>query len=120
MEAIAGGPSAARLTDVVYERSHGNAFLVEEILAAVAGGADPGDLPPSLRDVLLARTEAVSGPAQEILRAAAVAGPRVTERLLQIVAAVPETALHPALREAVEHHLLVVDASGRATPSATS
>ncbi|MFB9412443.1 helix-turn-helix transcriptional regulator [Dactylosporangium matsuzakiense] len=113
VEAIAGGPSAARLTDVVYERSHGNAFLVEEILAAVAGGADPGDLPPSLRDVLLARTEAVSGPAQEILRAAAVAGPRVTERLLQIVAAVPETALHPALREAVEHHLLVVDASGR-------
>ncbi|MFI5914172.1 AAA family ATPase [Dactylosporangium sp. NPDC051541] len=111
--AIAGGASAARLTDVIFERSHGNAFLVEEILAAVAGGADPGDLPPSLRDVLLARTEAVSGPAQEILRAAAAAGPRVTERLLRIVADVSEADLHPALREAVEHHLLVVDASGR-------
>ena len=54
--------------EVVFERSQGNAFLVEEIVAAVDGGADPGDLPPSLRDVLLARTETVSDPAQQILR----------------------------------------------------
>jgi hypothetical protein len=43
-------PSAAFAT-VVFERSQGNAFLVEEIVAAVDGGADPGGRPPSLRDV---------------------------------------------------------------------
>ena len=79
----------AQLTDVVFGRSQGNAFLVEEILAAVEGGADPGDISPSLRDVLLARTETVSDAAQRILRTAAAAGPRVADRLLAVVSGMP-------------------------------
>ncbi len=59
-----------RFTDVVFERSQGNAFLVEEILAAVDSGADPATCRPSLRDVLLARTETVSEAAQRVLRTA--------------------------------------------------
>ncbi|WP_432824703.1 helix-turn-helix transcriptional regulator [Dactylosporangium sp. CA-092794] len=112
LRAIRAGAPSAQFVDVVFERSQGNAFLVEEILAAVDTGADPGDLPPSLRDVLLARTETVSETAQRVLRTAAVAGPSVQERLLEVVAGVDEARLYPALREAVEHHLLVVDHSG--------
>src|SRR5262249_41282335 len=57
LEAILGAPPDARLVDQVHTRSEGNAFLVEEILGAVQNGADPDQLPLSLRDVLLARTE---------------------------------------------------------------
>jgi DNA-binding CsgD family transcriptional regulator/tetratricopeptide (TPR) repeat protein len=113
LQAIRDTAPTAQFTDVVYERSQGNAFLVEEILAAVDSGADPGDLPPSLRDVLLARTETVSEAAQRVLRTASAASPRVADRLLEVVAGMPEAQLYPALREAVEHHLFVVDHSGR-------
>ncbi|WP_030436674.1 ATP-binding protein [Actinoplanes subtropicus] len=112
LRAIRDQPSDARLTDLVFDRSQGNAYLVEEILAAVEGGADPGDLPPSLRDVLLARSESVSEPAQQVLRAAAAAGPRVADRLLAGVAGLTGADLQRALREVVEHHLLVVDDGG--------
>ncbi|GAA5189780.1 LuxR family transcriptional regulator [Rugosimonospora acidiphila] len=110
--AIRDTAPSAQFAEVVFERSQGNAFLVEEILAAVDSGADPGELPPSLRDMLLARTETVSEAAQRVLRAASAAGPRVEDRLLEAVAGMPEAQLYPALREAVEHHLLVVDGDG--------
>jgi DNA-binding CsgD family transcriptional regulator/tetratricopeptide (TPR) repeat protein len=113
LSAIRNAAPTAQFTDVVFERSQGNAFLVEEILAAADSGADPGDLPPSLRDVLLARTETVSDAAQQILRTASVAGPWIADRLLVVVAGIPEADLYSGLREAIEHHLLVVDGSGR-------
>jgi tetratricopeptide (TPR) repeat protein len=113
LHAIRDDRPASSFVTVVFERSQGNAFLVEEILAAVDGGADPGDLPPSLRDVLLARTETVSEDAQRVLRAASASAPRVEERLLEAVGGLGEERLYPALREAVEHHLLVVDPTGR-------
>jgi DNA-binding CsgD family transcriptional regulator/tetratricopeptide (TPR) repeat protein len=112
LRAIRETTPSADFMDVVFERSQGNAFLVEEILAAADSGADSRALPPSLRDVLLARTETVSEAAQRILRTAAAAGPRVGERLLEVVAGVSEAELYPALREAVEHYLLVVDDAG--------
>ena len=113
LEAIRGDAPTTQFTDIVFERSQGNAFLVEEILASVEAGADAQELPPSLRDVLLARTERVSDAAQRVLRTAAAAGSRVDDRLLQAVTGLPDTQWYAALREAVEHHLLVVDASGR-------
>jgi DNA-binding CsgD family transcriptional regulator/tetratricopeptide (TPR) repeat protein len=113
LAAIRAAAPAAALADMVFERSQGNAFLVEEIVAAIDGGGDVRDLPPRLRDVLLARTETVSEPAQRVLRIASAAGPRIEDRLLGAVAAMPEDELYTALREAVEHHLLVVDAGGR-------
>jgi DNA-binding CsgD family transcriptional regulator/tetratricopeptide (TPR) repeat protein len=111
LRAIRDTPPTTQFIDVVFERSQGNAFLVEEILAAVDRGADPGDLPPSLRDVLLTRTETLSEAAQQVLRTAAAAGHWVEDRLLAVVAGMPAVELYPALREAVEHHLLVVDES---------
>ncbi len=113
LTAILGSPPSVRLLDLVLERSEGNAFLVEEIAGAVAGGADPGYLPPSLRDMLLVRAEQLSESAQQMLRTVAVAGRWIPDQLLAAVTSVDEAALYAALREAVDHHLLVIDESGR-------
>jgi DNA-binding CsgD family transcriptional regulator len=113
LEGILGTRPPRHLVELVYERSEGNAFLVEEILEAVQSGADRDQLPLSLRDVLLARAERLSPPTQGLLRVAAAGGRSVPDRLLAAVAGLSEPELDSALREAVEHHLLVVDESGR-------
>ena len=112
LAAILGDQPAAGVVDVVFDRSGGNAYLVEE-LAAVRGDGDLADLPPSLRDMLLSRVEALSGDAQRLLRIASVAGRTVPDRLLAGVAGIEESELFAALREAVDNHLLLVDPGGR-------
>jgi DNA-binding NarL/FixJ family response regulator len=112
LEAILGAPASRQLVDLVYDRSEGNAFLVEEILGAVQTGADPDELPMSLRDVLLARAERLTPPTQSLLRVAAAGGRSVPDRLLAAVAGLDEPRLDEALREAIEHRLLVVDEAG--------
>jgi DNA-binding NarL/FixJ family response regulator len=112
LEAILGEPPSARLVGQIHERSEGNAFLVEELLAAVQSGADLDQLPPSLREVLLARVEGLTPDAQQLLRIAAAGGPSVSDGLLAAVAGLGEAELDAALGEAIEHHVLVVDATG--------
>ena len=111
--AILGTEPAARLVDLVFDRSGGNAYLVEELAGLVRGGGDPADLPPSLADVLLSRVDALSPEAQRLLRTAAVAGRSVPDKLLGEVAGVGDPEFYAGLREAVESHLLVVDHTGR-------
>ncbi len=113
LAAIQGAEPQPSLLDTVFERSEGNAFLVEELLSIVTAGGDPTGLPPSLRDVLLARADGLGSDAQRLLRAAAVGGRWVREPLLLAVAGLDETAAFSALHEAVENHLLVVDSAGR-------
>jgi DNA-binding CsgD family transcriptional regulator len=112
LAAILGADPAPGVADVVFDRSGGNAYLVEELADVVRGEGDPADLPPSLRDVLLSRVDALSANAQRLLRTAAVAGRTVPERLLAEVAGLAEPELFAALREAVENHLLLVDSRG--------
>ena len=100
------------LVDLVFDRSGGNAYLVEELAGVIRRGGDPADLPPSLVDVLLSGVDSLSVAAQRLLRTAAVAGKRVPDRLLAEVAGLDEAELFAALREALESHLLVVDQSG--------
>jgi DNA-binding CsgD family transcriptional regulator/tetratricopeptide (TPR) repeat protein len=111
--AIVGAAPDAAMVDLIFDRSEGNAFFVEELVRTVRDGAREIDLPPSLRDVLLSRAEQLSGPAQRLLRTASVAGRWVPERLLAEVAAVSATELYEALREAVDASLLLVDGAGR-------
>jgi DNA-binding CsgD family transcriptional regulator len=111
--AILGTEPGAGLVDLVFDRSGGNAYLVEELAGLVRGGGDPADLPPSLADVLLSRVDALSPEAQRLLRTAAVAGRGVPDKLLAEVAGVGEPEFYAGLREAVESHLLVVDHTGR-------
>ncbi|HEY3880360.1 MAG TPA: AAA family ATPase [Trebonia sp.] len=112
LAAILGDLPATGIADVVFDRSGGNAYLVEEIAGVVRSDGDPADLPPSLRDVLLSRVDGLSPQAQRLLRTASVAGRTVPDRLLAAVAGIEETELFAALREAVENHLLLVDSSG--------
>src|ERR1700710_874055 len=101
----------APVVDAVFERSQGNAYLVEEVLGIIRNGRLPDDLPPSLRDVLLAHLEQLADGAQLVVRAASAAGTSVPERLLASVVDLPPDAFGAALREVVEHHLLLVDDS---------
>jgi len=104
---IQGAPAPPELTERIHARSDGNAFFVEELAATAA--AD-GELPPSLRDTLLARIELLAEPTQQVLGVAAAAGARVGHDLLAEVAGLPDAELLAGLREAVSAHVLLVAA----------
>ena len=70
VEGILGSRPNATLVERLFERSEGNAFYTEELLAA----GDETGLPVSLRDVLLVRIERLSDPAQRVLALVATAG----------------------------------------------
>jgi tetratricopeptide (TPR) repeat protein len=111
LEGILGAPPDGATVDDVLDRSEGNPFFAEELVAAAAHRAG-SMLPPSLRDILLIRFEALSDQAQAVLRVAAVAGRRVQHELLAQVAGMAEPALLEGLRNAVAHQVLVVDPDG--------
>ena len=114
IEAILGHRPDGELVDFIAERSEGIPLFVEELLDVTRDGRlDPDYLPPSLRDVLLARAELLSPSAQHVLRVVSATARWAPDRLLALVAGLPEPELHVALRETVEQQLLVVDASGR-------
>ncbi|MDX6434272.1 MAG: hypothetical protein QOE54_6638 [Streptosporangiaceae bacterium] len=98
-------PSAAIVAEI-RERSGGNPFFVEELVAARREGTA---LPTALRDVVLARVEALSEPTQRVLQVAAVAGRRVDHQVLAAVSAQPVEQLVGVLREAVAHHVLTAE-----------
>jgi class 3 adenylate cyclase/tetratricopeptide (TPR) repeat protein len=109
--AIIGTSLAGGTVDRIFARCEGNPFFAEELLATVDAGR-PDDLPGSLREALLLRVERLAPATQGVLRAAAVVGRSVDHRLLGRVSGVPESDLLAALREASEHHVLVL--TGRA------
>jgi DNA-binding CsgD family transcriptional regulator len=112
--AILGDRPDGELIDLIFERSEGIPLFVEELLGAMReGGLEQDYLSPSLRDVLLARSERLSPSAQHVLRVASAGGRWVPEGLLSLAAGLPETELYSSLREVVEHQLLVIDPSGR-------
>jgi DNA-binding CsgD family transcriptional regulator/tetratricopeptide (TPR) repeat protein len=102
---ILGATPADDLLEEVFARSEGNAFFTEELLAAARAGSRK--LPPTLRELLHGRVQALSEEAQQILGVAAVAGRRVPHRLLAAVAGLDDRRLDGALRQAVAHQLLV-------------
>jgi len=108
LAAIAGGSLPTERMEGIYTRSEGNPFYAEQLLAAGAGGQDLG-LPVTLADVVLARVQGLSEPAQQVLRVVAVAGRRVSYRLLAEVAGRPEADLERGLREAIDAGVLVAD-----------
>jgi DNA-binding CsgD family transcriptional regulator len=89
----------------VADQSEGNAFFAEELLAALS---DPDcGIPASLVDVLLSRVERLSEPTQQVIRLASVAGRTVSHETLHDVGDLDDIQLEEALREAVQHHVLV-------------
>ncbi|GAA1341478.1 helix-turn-helix transcriptional regulator [Saccharothrix algeriensis] len=89
----------------VAERSEGNPFFAEELIAVATSGTG---IPWTLAEVLLARIERLSPAAQHVVRVASVGGRSVRHDLLREVAGADDVALDEALREAVQHHVLLV------------
>ncbi|WP_373315554.1 helix-turn-helix transcriptional regulator [Actinoplanes campanulatus] len=96
--------------DAVCERAQGIPFFIEQFAAS----ADPrcGDIPETLRDLLLARVDQLPEAAQRVLRVAAVGGTRFGHELLARVADVDDAALESALRAAVAAQMIVFDPDG--------
>jgi DNA-binding CsgD family transcriptional regulator/tetratricopeptide (TPR) repeat protein len=100
-------PAGSELAELV-DRSGGVPFYVEELASCVGT-----TLPGSLRDVLLLRYSQLSVEAQGLCRLVAAAGPRAPHDLLTAV--LDEEALlavEPAMREAVDAAVLVVERDG--------
>jgi predicted ATPase len=108
LETISGMPLSPDRLARIHLRSEGNPFYAEQLLAA-GGGDSEVALPTTLAEVLLARVQALSEPAQQVLRAVAVAGRRVSHRMLVEVVGRPEPDLEQALREAVDAGVLTAD-----------
>ena len=110
---LSTAPLSAAALDRLYERSEGNAFYTQELLAA-AGDAGSGPLPASLRETLLVRLDRLPEPARQVVRVAAVAGRRVDQELLARAAGLDERELGDALRAAVAEEVLVPSDGGEA------
>ena len=105
---ILGERPQPELVDELVRRTGGNAFFVEELLAARIDAGD-GELSPLLRDVVSARLGRLPETTRQLLGVVAVAGPAAEHELLETVTDIRGQALVDALRPAVEHHVLVAD-----------
>jgi DNA-binding CsgD family transcriptional regulator/tetratricopeptide (TPR) repeat protein len=93
----------------MYARSEGNPLFTEELLAAGLDGR--GELPPTLRDALMVRIEALPQDAQEVLRVIS-AGRSLDHALLAEASGLESGALREALREAAAGHVITADDEG--------
>jgi DNA-binding CsgD family transcriptional regulator len=102
--------STATLNSLV-ERAEGNAYYAEELLTASSCANDSmgGTLPTGLAALLLSRVERVSDAAQQVLRAAAVAGGGAADHLVRAASGLPDDVYEEAVREAAGHQLLAPD-----------
>ena len=103
---ILGHPPSVAFVDSVFERSEGNPFFAEELVAA---GAESRRLPPTLREVLAARLARISEATTRLLGVAAVVGREVDHDLLAQLAGLSEPELFDGLQEAVAAQLLIAD-----------
>ncbi|HEY0448332.1 helix-turn-helix transcriptional regulator [Actinophytocola sp.] len=98
--AVLGTEPPQDLVDALVARAEGNPFFTEELLAAWPG---TGDVPRTVREIVLTRLARLSPDAQRVARLASVAGRTVPHDLLAGLDALPGTDLGPALRELVDH-----------------
>ena len=96
----------------IISRAEGNAFFIEELVgAAELGGRS---LPDDLAELMLIRLDRLDDDARTAVRAAAGAGRRVSYALLARVVGLDAERLEVALRQAVEHNVVVAAADGYA------
>ncbi|MGH8875944.1 MAG: helix-turn-helix transcriptional regulator [Stackebrandtia sp.] len=91
----------------IAERSEGNAFMAEELVSASSAS-----VPQDLAEVLLSRVERLSAPSQQLMRLASVIGRHFGHDRLAATTELSADDLDTALREAIAHHVLVMDDEG--------
>jgi DNA-binding CsgD family transcriptional regulator len=97
----------AAVADAIVDRSEGNPFFAEELLAAASRGG--GELPRGLRDLLLQRVARLDDATQTVVRLAAAAGRTVGYPLLHATAGLADRDLRDSLRRAVHNGILVAE-----------
>src|SRR6516162_2974911 len=97
------GAGAAANVPLLVDRTAGNPFFIEELLAAPAPVTA---LPEGLRGVLLARLHDLPDPVLAVLRPASVLGQGFTEDLLAAATGLPLPQIEDALRQAIDHNFL--------------
>ena len=100
-------PLGPGLVESVCARAEGNPFFAEELIAAAL--RDEPELPALLQDALLADFERLQAPTRAVVRFAAAAGREVPPAVLTAGMPLAEEQIVEALREAVDHGLLVPD-----------
>jgi len=104
-ELVAQAAGVRTVPDVslLLDRTGGNPFFIEELLAA---STSVTSLPEGLRDLLLARLHGLPDSALAVLRPASVLGQGFTEHLLGAATGLVQPEIEDALRQAVDHHIL--------------
>jgi DNA-binding NarL/FixJ family response regulator/tetratricopeptide (TPR) repeat protein len=103
---LLGGSAPPRVVDDVVARGQGNPFFTEELVAAHAAG---DAIPVVLSDLISADVATLDDPARRVLGAVAAVGRETDHDLLRAVVGLDDEALEPAVRAALDAHLLVVD-----------
>jgi len=104
---IRGSDAPPSLVAGIVERSEGNPFLAQELLAL---GVHPGGpLPATLRGVLLARIERLSESAGEVARIASISGRPVDPELLECAWGGAPEDLEVGLRECLDRSILTLN-----------
>jgi len=109
VSALSDGALPAATLRGIADRSEGNAFFCEELTAAYGDG-----VPTGLTDLLLARVERLGRNARRVVRATSGAGAAVEHSALQAVTELDADDLDEALRESVQHNVLVAADNGYA------
>lgn len=104
IEALTGDRPPANVVDLVFARTEGNAYFVEELVKA--GCLDGRELPASLTDLLLVRASVVSPPARQLLRVASLAVGDADDAVLAEVSGSRVEEVRSVLHELIDAHLL--------------
>lgn len=102
--AILGSAPAPDVVDALIARAEGNPFFTEELLAA---WPTRGEVPGTVREVVITRLARLSTEAQQLARLASVVGRTVPHDLLAAISPLASGELDAALRELVDHGQLV-------------
>jgi DNA-binding CsgD family transcriptional regulator len=100
---ILGSTPLAAQVDSLFERSDGNPFYVEELVAH----EDAGAVPTPVREIVTARAAGLSDESQAVLRVAALVGRRPQHAMLAGLSGLGPQRLTDVLREAVDAAFLV-------------
>ncbi|HET7703052.1 MAG TPA: AAA family ATPase [Candidatus Limnocylindrales bacterium] len=110
LDAIEGATVPAEVVDAVWRRSAGHPLFAEELLASASAGDSQ---PPSLVEILMARVATLDGDTLAIVRAMAVVGRPVGDRLIGRLVTRSAAEVGAALREATARGVLVGLDGGR-------